>query len=248
MSKEKIFPNLFTANRPKISLKKKELCQYGDVVRVISIIPEGQKLLEHIVEQANNLPNNRFETRTYAEISLLNKNEIIREASDSIAAFRSVEKHLIEAGASPSMLEILVRKAVNLGSLIGTYNETTDYLEPTSKLSIDAFNKSKGAKKTQEKKNRERAIIEKMVESVHNHYRDRMPKKTSLAEVILKRLHEASTKRFAKSTITSVIKYYCEQHNVSLARRPESDYPKQNEVYLLLNDNFNNKIIIDALK
>ncbi|MCG6307887.1 hypothetical protein K6U49_04535 [Vibrio alginolyticus] len=248
MRKEQVFPNTFTGNRPKVSLEKKVLCRYGEEIGQISITPNGQELLEHILEQANNLPHNSFESNTYAEISLLNKNEIIRETSDAMAAFMSVKKHLIEAGVCPSMLEVLVKKAVNLGSLIGTYNETTDYLEPTSKLNIDAFNKSKGAKKTYETKNRERAIIEKMVESVHNYYIDKMPKKACLADLILKRLNEATTKRFAKSTIETVIKNYCKKHKIPLTRRAECDYPAQNEVYLLLSDNFTNKVIIETLR
>lgn len=247
MRKKQVFPKTFTQNRPKVSLEKKVVCRYGDEIGEIDITPKGRALLEHILEQANNLPSNNFESNTYAEVSLLNKNEIIRETSDVMAAFMPVEKHLAEAGICTSMLDVLVMKAVSLGSLIGSYNETTDYLEPTSKLNIDAFNKSKGAKKTLERKNKDRAIIEKMVVSVHSYYRDRMPKKACLADVILKRLSEVTTKHFAESTVTSVIKNYCEQHNVSIKRRAECDYPKHNEVYELLRDNFSNQVIIDAL-
>lgn len=247
MSKEKVFPNTFTGNRPKISLEKKVRCRYGNEVGEVSIIPQGQELLEHIVEQVNSLPSNSFETNTYAEVSLLNKNEIIRETSDAMAAFMIVEQHLMEAGVSPSMLEILVKKSVTLGSLIGTYNETTDYLEPTSKLKIDAIRKSKGAQKTLEKKNKDRALIKSMVECVHNHYQDRMPKKTELAKVILKLLGEAVNKHFALSTITSIITNYCKEQGVSLSRRPECDYPLNNDVSSLLRDKFSNSEICGFL-
>ncbi|MCE7623136.1 hypothetical protein [Vibrio fluvialis] len=136
MRKKQVFPKTFTQNRPKVSLEKKVLCRYGDEVGEIDTTPKGKELLEHILEQANSLPSNSFESNTYAEISLLNKHEIIRETSNAMAAFMSVEKHLVEAGVCTSMLETLVMKAVKLGLEIGTYNETTDYLEPTSKLNI----------------------------------------------------------------------------------------------------------------